>query len=72
MRLEKQNRRSCIGILVFLVLLTALFLWMMFGGGVSRHSTADDIKGDIDGPAPPAGQPLPKGAARPPVAAKRP
>ena len=71
MRLEKQNRRSCIGLLAFLVLLTAAFVWMM-AGGVSSETTADDVKADIDGPAPPPGHPLPKGAAKPPVPAKRP
>jgi hypothetical protein len=44
MRIDKQNRRSCIGVLLFLALLAAAILWMIFGGA-PEDSTADDVQG---------------------------
>jgi hypothetical protein len=65
MRLEQQNRRSCIGLMVALVLITGLFLWAMFGGATDE-SMADDVKGSLGGPAAPNSQPAPP--ERPPPA----
>ena len=49
MRLEKQNRRSCIGFLILLALAAALIAWMSLGG-ITSETPADDVKGDISGP----------------------
>ena len=49
MRLEKQNRRSCIGLMIVLALLAALIVWMSLGG-VTSETPADDVKGDVSGP----------------------
>jgi hypothetical protein len=68
MRLEKQNRRSCIGLLLFLAALAALILWMSLGG-VREETIADDPKGQVD-PVPPVGAPAPVGANTPPPAIK--
>ena len=68
MRLAKQNRRSCIGLLLFLALLAGAILWMSLGG-YSSHTLGDDIQGDVDGPSPPPDAPAPEGTTMPPPAA---
>jgi hypothetical protein len=52
MRLEQQNRRSCIALLIVLVGLLGLIVWMSLGG-VSSHSVGDDVQADVK--APPGG-----------------
>jgi hypothetical protein len=71
MRLEKQNRRSCIALLLFLALLAALVLWMSLGG-FSSQTVGDDIKGDVDGPSAPADAPPPPGRGAPGAPARAP
>jgi hypothetical protein len=57
MRLDQQNRRSCILLLVLLAGLAALVIWGALGG-ISSESVGDDVKVDIQAPAPnPVGQP---------------
>ncbi|QAY77401.1 hypothetical protein [Sphingosinicella sp. BN140058] len=51
MRLEKQNRRSCIALLIGLAALIGLIIWMALGG-LPRESVGDDVKGDLQAPAP--------------------
>lgn len=50
MRLEKQNRRSCIFLLVVLAALAALILWASLGG-VSSETMGDDVTADVKAPA---------------------
>jgi hypothetical protein len=60
MRLEKQNRRSCLGLIIFVALLTALVLWMSLGG-MPRDTAAEQPKGTVAPGAPPPGSgPPPK------------
>jgi len=68
MRVEKQNRRSCLALLVILAALAGIILWMSLGG-VPGETIADDPKGQID-PVPPIGGPAPAGANTPPPAIK--
>jgi hypothetical protein len=70
MRIEKQNRRSCIALLVLLALLAALVLWMSLGG-YSSETVGDDVKADVDGPNAPGGA-LPPGSEAGPAAPARP
>jgi len=51
MRLDKQNRRSCLVLLALLAALAALIVWMALGG-VSSESLGDDVKADMRAPAP--------------------
>ena len=46
MRLEKQNRRSCIVLLVLLAGLIGLIVWMSLGG-FSSQSVGDDVQADV-------------------------
>jgi hypothetical protein len=71
MRLEQQNRRSCIGLLVFLALLAALILWASLGG-VPRDTPGNGVQADVDGPSPPPGAAAPEGTTMPPPTASRP
>ena len=50
MRIEQQNRRSCIAFLVLLAGLAALIVWMA-AGGFSSESIGDDVKADVAPPA---------------------
>jgi hypothetical protein len=65
MRLEKQNRRSCIGLLVVLALLAGLILWASLGG-IPDQTLGDDVQADVDGPSPPPKVPAPEGTTMPP------
>ena len=49
MRLDQQNRRSCILLLIVLAGLIGLIVWASLGG-VSRHSVGDDMKADVGAP----------------------
>jgi hypothetical protein len=71
MRLEKQNRRGCIGLLVFLALLAGVILWMSLGG-VQDETVADDPKGPVDAVPPPRGAAPPPGHNPPPHPAVKP
>jgi hypothetical protein len=68
MQLEKQNKRSCLGLLAVLAVILGIVVWMSLGG-VSDKSLADDPKGPVGAlapppsPRPPADNPAP---ARPP------
>jgi hypothetical protein len=46
MRLEQQNRRSCIVLLILLAGLIALITWMSLGG-ISSQTVGDDVKADV-------------------------
>lgn len=70
MRIDKQNRRSCIALLLFLGMLAALILWMSLGG-YSSETVGDDVKADVDGPTAPGGA-LPPGGEKGPAAPARP
>ena len=67
MRLEKQNRRSCIVLLLLLAGLIGLVAWMSLGG-FSSQSVGDDVQADIvprtgaGGTAPPAPAPQKSGS----------
>ena len=65
MRIDEQNRRSCIALLVLLALLAGFILWMSLGG-VSSESLGDDVQGDVGGPGDPKGAPPPAGTTPPP------
>ena len=69
MRLEKQNRRSCLGLLVLLALLVAAIAWASLGG-VSDQTAADDPQGPIDAVPPPADKTPPAGTGQPLVPPK--
>jgi hypothetical protein len=64
MQLEKQNKRSCIGLMALLAIIVAVVAWMSLGG-VPDKTTADDPKGPVDAvpppttPAPPGDNPAP-------------
>jgi hypothetical protein len=58
MRLEKQNKRSCIGLLAVLAVLAAIVVWMSLGG-MPGETTADDPKGPVDAVPPPRGPATP-------------
>ena len=67
MGLDKQNRRSCIGLMVVLALLAGLIVWASLGG-VPGETVADDVQGGSIGAAgappkpgapPGAGEPAP-------------
>ena len=60
MRIEKQNRRSCIAFLVVLALLAGFIVWMSFGG-VSSESLGDDVQADVGVPGDPKSTPPPAG-----------
>jgi len=49
MRLDQQNRRSCIVLLIVLVALIGLVVWMSLGG-ISSHSLGDDVQADVKAP----------------------
>ena len=49
MRIEKQNRRSCIALLALLAALLGLVLWMSLGG-VSSDSLGDEVQADVADP----------------------
>jgi hypothetical protein len=70
MRLEKQNRRSCIGLMVALALLAGLILWASLGG-VPGESIGDDVKGGVGVPPGPAGTNAPVDDAKAAGAGKR-
>ncbi len=69
MRLEKQNKRSCIGLLAVLAVLAAIVVWMSLGG-VSSETTADDPKGPVDAVPPPRGPATPGAGPSPTPAVK--
>jgi hypothetical protein len=46
MRIDQQNRRSCIALLILLAGLAGLVLWMSLGG-VSSETTGNDVKADV-------------------------
>jgi hypothetical protein len=57
MRLDQQNRLSCLLILVLLIGLAGLVIWMALGG-IPDESVGDDVKADLQAPAPkPVGEP---------------
>ena len=61
MRIEQQNRRSCIALLALLAAMLGLILWMSLGG-VSSESMGDDVQADVADPgdvpsAPPSAAP---------------
>jgi hypothetical protein len=70
MQLEKQNKRSCIGLLIVLGLILAAIAWAGLGG-VPDETTADDPQGPVDavppprGPATPGAGPAPTPAVKP-------
>jgi hypothetical protein len=70
MRLEKKNKRSCLGLLAFLAILAGVITWMSLGG-VSSETTADDPAGAVDAVPPPASPASPE-AAPSPVPARKP
>lgn len=51
MRLDQQNRRSCILLLTLIVALTAFIAWAALGG-FSSESLGDDVKADLKGMGP--------------------
>ena len=71
MRLEKQNKRSCLGLLAVLAVLAAIILWMSLGG-VSDQTVADDPRGPVDAVPPPRGAAAPPGASIPQPPARPP
>ena len=62
MRIDKQNRRSCIALLVLLAAMVGFVLWMSLGG-VSSESLGDDVHADVGGPGDPKSAPPPAGTA---------
>jgi uncharacterized membrane protein YagU involved in acid resistance len=64
MRLEKQNRRSCLGLLAFLAVLAGIIVWMSLGG-VKSDTPANDPQGPVDAIPPPRGKAPPPGTAVP-------
>jgi hypothetical protein len=67
MQLEKQNKRSCLGLLAVLAIIAAVVLWMSLGG-VPEETTADDPKGPVDAIPPPAAPKPPGDNPAPPPA----
>ncbi len=63
MRPDQQNRRSCIGLLLFLAVLAAVIAWMALGV-MPGQMMQDDPKGTVGSGAPPPGaqQPAPPAA----------
>lgn len=70
MQLEKQNKRSCLGLLAVLAIIAAIVLWMSLGG-VPEETTADDPQGPVDA-VPPPGRAVPPGSKAPPPPARKP
>jgi hypothetical protein len=64
MNLEKQNKRSCLGLLAVLAIIAGIVLWMSLGG-VRSETTANDPKGPVDAVPPPAGPKIPPGSGAP-------
>jgi hypothetical protein len=64
MQLEKQNKRSCLGLLALLALIVAAVTWMSLGG-VPEESTADDVRGPVDAVPPPRGPATPGAGPNP-------
>jgi hypothetical protein len=64
MRLDKQNRRSCIGLMVALALLAGLIVWASLGG-VPEETLADDVQGGIGATGAPLEPGAPPGAGKP-------
>ena len=71
MRLENQNRRGCVGLLLFLALVAAAIAWMSFGG-VPGETVADDVEGPVDAVPPPRGKAAPAGTSVPQPPARAP
>jgi hypothetical protein len=72
MRLEKQNRRSCIGLMVALALLAGLIVWASLGG-VPEETLADDVQGGgLGATVAPVEPGVPPGAGKPAPASRRP
>ena len=71
MNLEKQNKRSCIGLLAVLAIIAGIVLWMSLGG-VPEETTADDPKGPVDAVPPPVGPAAPVGSNPAPAPARKP
>ena len=46
MRIDQQNRRSCIALLILLAGLAGLILWMSLGG-VSSEAPGNRVKADV-------------------------
>jgi hypothetical protein len=63
MRLEKKNKRSCIGLLILLGILAGVIVWMSLGG-VPAETMADDPAGAIDAIPPPPGKRAPPGTTQ--------
>ena len=63
MRLEKKNKRSCLGLLILLAILAAVIVWMSLGG-VPAETTADDPAGPVDAVPPPPGKRAPPGTTQ--------
>ena len=63
MRLEKKNKRSCIGLLIALAILAGVILWMSLGG-VPAETIADDPRGAVDAVPPPPGTRPPPGTTQ--------
>lgn len=51
MRPDQQNRRSCLVLLGFLAVLVGLIVWLSLGG-ISSETVGDDVKADMQAPAP--------------------
>jgi hypothetical protein len=66
MRLEKQNRRGCLIVSIFLAVIAALIAYASFGG-VSSESIGDDVRGGMSaaGTVPKPGTPPGAGAPAP-------
>ena len=71
MQLEKQNKRSCLGLLAVLAILAGIVLWMSLGG-VRSETPADDPRGPVDAVPPPPGAKAPPGHNPAPLPARKP
>ena len=72
MRLDKQNRRSCIALMAVLALLVTLIVWASLGG-VPEETLADDVQGGGIGASGAPPEPgAPPGAGKPAPARPRP
>jgi hypothetical protein len=69
MQLEKQNKRSCLALLIVLALILAAVAWVSLGG-VPEETTADDPQGPVDAVPPPRGTPTPGVGPNPTPAVK--
>jgi hypothetical protein len=70
MRIDKQNRRGCAVIVLFLAALAALIAYASFGG-VSSQSVGDDVKGGMSAAGAPPKPGAPPGAGEPAPASRR-